>query len=183
MKTNRLSNTLTQALNDQITKEASASQIYLSYAAWADNEGYGGIANFLFRHAAEERNHMMKIIEYILKRGAKVKVLAIPAPPAEPTSVYNCFEKVFQHEVDNTKAIYKIVKLSLVEEDWATWNFMQWFVKEQTEEETLALSLLDKIKISGGEKATPEALYTLNKDLEKTPDDATLAQDVTTDKP
>ena len=183
MKTNRLSDTLTQALNDQITKEASASQIYLSYAAWADNEGYGGIANFLFRHAAEERNHMMKIIEYILKRGAKVKVLAIPAPPAEPTSVYNCFEKVFQHEVDNTKAIYKIVKLSLVEEDWATWNFMQWFVKEQTEEETLALSLLDKIKISGGEKATPEALYTLNKDLEKTPDDATLAQDVTTDKP
>ena len=183
MKTNRLSDTLTQALNDQITKEASASQIYLSYAAWADNEGYGGIANFLFRHAAEERNHMMKIIEYILKRGAKVKVLAIPASPAEPTSVYNCFEKVFQHEVDNTKAIYKIVKLSLVEEDWATWNFMQWFVKEQTEEETLALSLLDKIKISGGEKATPEALYTLNKDLEKTPDDATLAQDVTTDKP
>ena len=60
---------------------------------------------------------------------------------------------------------------------------MQWFVKEQTEEETLALSLLDKIKIAGGEKATPEALYELNKDLEKTPNDTRLAQDVTTDKP
>ena len=51
----------------------------------------------------------------------------------------------------NTKAVYKIVKLSLDEEDWATWNFMQWFVKEQTEEETLALNLLDKIKIAGQE--------------------------------
>ena len=183
MKTNRLSDTLSQTLNDQMTKEAHASQIYLSYAAWADNQGYGGISNFLFRHAAEERNHMMKLLEYILKRGAKAKVVAIPAPPSDPTSINNCFEKVFEHEVDNTNGIYKIVKQSLIEEDWATWNFMQWFVKEQTEEETLALSLLDKIKIAGGEKATPESLYELNKDLEKTPNDATLAQDVTTDKP
>lgn len=183
MKTNRLSATLTLALNDQMTKEAHASQIYLSYAVWADSQGYGGIANFLFRHAAEERNHMMKVLEYIMKRGAKANVVAIPAPPSDPTSVNNCFEKVFEHEVDNTKAIYKIVKMSLNEEDWITWNFMQWFVKEQDEEETLALELLDKIKISGGEKATPQALYELNKDLEKTPGDVTLAQDVTTNQP
>ena len=183
MKTNRLSSTLTQVLNDQMTKEAHASQIYLSYAVWADGEGYGGISNFLFRHAAEERNHMMKVLEYILKRGAKAKVVAIPAPPTDPTSVNNCFEKVFEHEVDNTKAIYKIVKMSFNEEDWITWDFMQWFVKEQDEEETLALELLGKIKILGGEKATPQALYELNKDLGKTPDDATLAQDVTTEKP
>ncbi|MEO5777448.1 MAG: ferritin [Flavobacterium sp.] len=183
MKTNRLSDTLAQALNDQMTKEAHASQIYLSYAAWADGEGFGGIANFLFRHAGEERNHMMKILEYILKRGAKVKVVAIPAPPSNPTSVNNCFEKVFEHEVDNTKAVYKIVKMSFNEEDWITWNFMQWFVKEQDEEETLALELLDKIKICGGEKATHQALYELDKDLEKTPDDATLARDVTTEEP
>jgi ferritin len=183
MKTNRLSPTITQALNDQMTKEAHASQIYLSYATWADNEGYGGIANFLFRHAAEERNHMMKILEYISQRGARAKVVAIPAPPNDPSSVNNCFEKVFEHEVDNTTAVYKIVKMSFDEEDWATWNFMQWFVKEQTEEETLAMSLLDKIKISGGEQATPEALYEFNKDLEKTPDHAKLPQEVTTDNP
>lgn len=183
MKTNRLSAKITQALNDQMTKEAHASQIYLSYGVWADDQGYGGISNFLFRHAAEERNHMMKILEYILKRGAKAVVTAIPAPPTDPTSVNNCFEKVFEHEVENTNAIYKIVKMSFDEEDWATWNLMQWFVKEQTEEETLAMNLLDKIKISGGENATPEALYELDKDLEKTPDDATLAQDVTTSNP
>lgn len=183
MKTNRLSETLTAALNEQVTKEAHAAQIYLSYAAWTDNNGYSGIANFLFRHAAEERNHMMKLFEYILKRGAKVKVTAIPAPTADPENVNNCFEKVFEHEVSNTTAIYKIVKLSHNEEDWATWSFMQWFVKEQTEEENLAISLLDKIKIAGGEKATQYALYLFDKDLENTPDNAKLAQEVTTENP
>ena len=123
MNTNRLSKTLAAALNAQMTKEAHASQIYLSYAAWADNQGFGGIANFLFRHAQEERNHMMKILEYILKRGAEVQVTAIPAPPENPVSINNCFEKIFEHEVDNTKAVYKLVKMSFDEEDWATWNF------------------------------------------------------------
>jgi ferritin len=183
MNTNRLSKTLAAALNTQMTKEAHASQIYLSYAAWASSHGFGGIANFLFRHAQEERNHMMKILEYILKRGAEVQVTAIPAPPGDPTSINSCFEKVFEHEVDNTKSVYSVVKMSLDEEDWATWNFMQWFVKEQIEEETLATNLLDKMKIAGGEKINSNALYSLDRDLEKTPDDARSAQDVTADNP
>jgi ferritin len=183
MNTNRLSKTISAALNAQMTKEAHASQIYLSYAAWADHEGFGGVANFLFRHAQEERNHMMKILEYILKRSAKVHITAIPAPPENPTSMHNCFEKVFEHEVDNTKAVYSLVKMSMEEEDWATWNFMQWFVKEQIEEETLAMNLLNKIKIAGGEKVSSNDLYSLDRDLEKTPDDARSAQDVTAENP
>ena len=183
MKTNRLSDKIMSALNSQMTKEAHAAQIYLSYGSWADSQGYEGVANFLFRHAQEERNHMMKVLEYILERGGKVKVEAIPAPDADPVSIHNCFEKVFTQEVDNTKAIYDLVKLSFDEQDWATWNFMQWFVKEQTEEETLALNLLDKIKIAGGEKASNDALYNLDRDLGNTPDDAQQAQDVTADNP
>jgi len=183
MNTNRLSKPLAAALNAQMTKEAHASQIYLSYASWAESQGFSGIANFLFRHAQEERNHMMKILEFILKRGAEVKVTAIPAPPENPSSVNNCFEKVYAHEIDNTAAIYKLVKMSLAEEDWATWNFMQWFVKEQIEEETMAINLLDKIKITGGEKAHINDLYSLDRDLEKTPDDARSAEDVTAEKP
>jgi ferritin len=93
MNINRLSKTIAGALNAQMTKEAHASQIYLSYAAWADKRGFNGIANFLFRHAQEERNHMMKILEFILKRGAEVKVTAIPAPSVSPASINNCFEK------------------------------------------------------------------------------------------
>ena len=65
------------------------------------------------------------------------------------------------------------------EGDWETWNFMQWFVKEQTEEETLALNLLDKIKIAGGVNASGEALYNLDKDLQSKSDDAVLAEDKT----
>ena len=183
MDTNRLSKTLQASLNAHMTKEAHASQIYLSYASWASSAGYGGIANFLFRHAQEERNHMMKFLEYILERGAKVTIEAIPAPPDEPANVQDCFEKVFAQEIDNTKWIYKIVKQSFDEEDWATWHFMQWFVKEQTEEETLAMGLLDKIKIAGGVKASGDALYELDRDLKKEPDDADLAETKTAEKP
>ena len=183
MDTNRLSKTLTAALNSQMTKEAHASQIYLSYAAWAENQGYSGIANFLFRHAEEERNHMMKFLEYILQRGSEVQIIAIPAPHDKPSGIQNCFEKVFEHEVENTKAVYKLVRMSFDEEDWATWNFMQWFVKEQIEEETLAMNLLNKIKIAGGDKANNNALYSLDRDLKETPDGAGSALDVTAEKP
>src|SRR6201995_4293886 len=183
METNRLSPTLAQALNKQMTNEAANAQIYLSYAAWASDKGYEGIANFLFRHANEERNHMMKFLEYILKRGGKVVVTAIPEPGPDPKSVNDCFEKVFTSEVENTSRIYNIVNMSMAEKDWATWNFMQWFVKEQTEEETLAIDLMDKIKIAGGEKASDSALFALNKELETKPDEAVLAQDVTVEKP
>ena len=183
MDKNRLSKTISEALNSQMTKEAHASQIYLSYASWVASEGFIGISNFLFRHAQEERNHMMKILEYILKRSAIVKVIAIPAPPENPATIHSCFEKVFEHEVDNTKAIYTLVKMSFAEEDWATWNFLQWFVKEQIEEETLAITLIDKLKMAGGEKASSYALYSFDRDLENTSDKSVLAEDVTAVNP
>ena len=121
----------------------------------------------------------MKILEYILERSAKVKIESITTPPEDPRNIQDCFERIFEHEVDNTKGIYKLVKMSFEEEDWATWHFMQWFVKEQTEEETLALNLLDKIKIAGGVNASGEALYNLDKDLQTKSDDAVLAEDKT----
>ncbi len=183
MNTNRLSKEIQAALNAQMKKEAEASQIYLSYAAWASSGGYEGIANFLFRHAREERNRMMKILEYILERGGEVKVEAIAAPPPNPTGIQDCFERVFKHEIDNTKAIYRLVKITSAEEDWATWHFMQWFVKEQTEEETMALQLLDKIKIAGGAKAGGDALYNIDRDLQTRPDDTELAESKTAEKP
>jgi ferritin len=183
MDTNRLSESLARALNDQMTNEAHNAQIYLSYAAWASDKGYDGIANFLFRHSKEERNHMMKFLEYVLKRGAKAVVSAIPEPGPDPISVNDCFEKVFRSEVENTTRIYNIVDMSLAQKDWATWNFMQWFVKEQTEEETMALDLLAKVKKAGGETANDDALYNLDKDIAITPDDAVLAQDTSVENP
>lgn len=183
MNTNRLSDTLAKALNDQMTNEAHNAQIYLSFACWASDKGYDGIANFLFRHSNEERNHMMKFLEYILKRGGKVVVTAIPKPGPDPSNVNDLFEKVFNSEVENSTKIYEIVDLSQKEKDWATFNFMQWFVKEQTEEETMALDLLGKIKKAGGANAKDDALYNLDNDLAGTPDDAVLAQDTSVENP
>jgi ferritin len=175
MKTNRLSKTMSTALNVQLTNEAHASQIYLSFGAWAQKQGLNGVADFLFRHAAEERNHMMKFLDYVSKRGADVLVAAIPAPPEDPTSLNNCFEKILAHEEKNTAGIYKLVKMSFDESDWATWNFLQWFVKEQVEEETLVMNLLDKMKIAGGEHISNDALYIIDRDIQAKPDDSVAA--------
>ena len=183
MKTNRLSNPITAALNEQMTNEAYAAQVYLSYAAWASNEGYNGIANFLFKHANEERSHMMKLLEYMLVRGAVVQVTAIPGPPEAPSSVQECFEKIFDHEVENTTSVYKLVKMSVETEDWATWNFMQWFVNEQVEEEALAMELLNKIKIAGGYQADGNSLFVLDNDLSKGLEDPKPPQEATTVNP
>jgi len=73
--------------------------------------------------------------------------------------------------------------MSFAEEDWATWNFLQWFVKEQIEEETLAITLIDKLKMAGGEKASSYALYSFDRDLENTSDKSVLAEDVTAVNP
>lgn len=183
METNRLSAEMQKILISQMTKEAEAAQIYLALGVWADDQGYGGIANFLYRHAQEERNHMTKIMGYILERGGRPRIQAISAPPADPKTLTECFQRVFKHEVDNTEAIYAIVNLSMEQKDWATWNFAQWFVKEQIEEEKLALELIDKLKIAGGDRASDESLFALDSSLESMSDDVPLAREGTADNP
>lgn len=183
MDTKRLSDRLEKALSDQMNLENLQSSNYLSYGIWASTKGYGGIGNFLFRHAQEERNHAIKFMQYVLNRGGKPKVSAIPAPADDPQGLTECFNRVFQHEVQNTTAIYKLVDMAHEEKDWATFNFLQWFVKEQIEEETLAMNLIDKLKIAGGDRATDESLFTLDKSLENAPDDAPLAREATAENP
>lgn len=183
MNTNRLSETIQTQLNLQATKEAEAAQIYLAYGCWADSQGYGGVSNFLLRHASEERNHMTKVLRYIMDRGGEVTISAIKAPPQNPQNIQDCFEKTFQHEVDNSNAIYDLVNLAHEERDWATYNFGQAFVKEQIEEEKVVMDLLDKLKIAGGPNATDDSLFNLDKYLAKAPDHAALPREATEDEP
>lgn len=183
MQTKRLSDSIEESLNQQLGREADAAQVYLSYGTWADAAGYPGISNFLMRHAAEERNHMMKILEYIQARGGRAKIRAIAAPPADPENIEDCFQRVFQHEVDNTSSIYRIVSQSMQEQDWATWNFLQWFVKEQTEEEAMALALIDRIHIAGGKNAPAAALLQLDAEMSSRPDDEPSPEAATAEKP
>lgn len=179
MDTNRLSPKMEQALSDQMNTEDLQSRTYFSYGIWAADKGYNGISNFLFRHAQEERDHAVKFMKYVLDRGGKPRVTALPAPGEDPSSLTHCFDLVFKHEVENTGSIYNLVNLAFEEKDWASWNFLQWFVKEQIEEETFAMDLIDKLKIAGGDRASDESLFTLDKTLEVTPDDAEAPQDAT----
>lgn len=183
MNTNRLSKTIEDILNRQVTNEANNAQIYLTYAIWADSKGYSGIANLFFRHSGEERNHMMKFIQYIQNRGGKAKIFALDAGPKDPKDLHECFNEVFKSEVDNTGKIYEIVELAQKEKDWATWNFAQWFVTEQIEEETLVMDLMDKLEIAGGPKATDESLFYLDREIGKQEDEAELARSSSVDDP
>jgi ferritin len=183
MDTNRISKKLNEILNDQVTKEANAAQIYLSYGAWAETQGYAGTADFLFRHAHEERNHMMKVLKYILARGSKPKITALAVPPKDPNNLEECFEKIFKHEVDNTTSIYKIATVALEEKDYATWNFAQWFVREQIEEETMVMDLLDTLRIAGGSNASHEALQYFDAKMGQKNDEAALPREATSQNP
>ncbi|MGV0857325.1 ferritin [Empedobacter brevis] len=174
MKTTRISETLQKVLNEQITLEAFSAQMYLMLACWADKNQLDGIKNFMMKHSHEERIHMAKIIEYVHERGGTVKIDAIPKPDPEPSNVLECFKAVLKQEIENTEAIYKIVKMSMVEEDWATWNFLEWLVAEQREEEKLALDLLDKAELAGGAKMSDVAKFELNKTI------GTIGQDFPT---
>lgn len=170
-------------LSDQINLEDFKFHNYLSYGILAADEGYAGISNFLFRYANEERNHSIKFMEYVLNRGGKPVITAMKSTSKDPKNMTECFNQVFKHEVENTTAIYKIVDLALEEKDWATWNFLQWFVEEQIEEETLAMNMIDKLKIAGGDKASDESLNDLDREFGNMADEAEMARNATAENP
>lgn len=169
MNKKRISNEMNIALNEQITKEALAAQVFLSYGSWADVQGFPGIAEFFYTHADEEREHMMKLLKYVNTRGGEARIDAIPAAPENPKTLKECFERALKHEMDNSAAINILVDLAHEEKDWATFNFLQWFVAEQIEEETLTMELIDKYNLASEEENSDNSnWYELDKDLSKT---------------
>lgn len=178
MNTNRLSKTLQKALNSQVTLEAFSAQMYLMLACWADDNQLDGVKDFMFKHSREERIHMAKVIEYIQERGSKVTIEGIEKPGPEPKNLEQCFEAALKQEIENTEAIYKIVNMSLKEQDWATWNFLQWLVKEQREEEKLVLDLLDKVRLAGGARMTDTSKFEVNKLIGKARQEAPTADEI-----
>ena len=144
-----LSNKVEQALNDQISYEAYASYLYLSMASWADSTGLEGSASFFYKHSQEEREHMLKIFNYISGAGGHAIAPSVTKPPTEFTSLKSVFESVLKHEISGTKSINNIVDLCLKEKDHGTANFLQWFIAEQHEEEKLFRGVLEKIKLMG----------------------------------
>ncbi|MGI9526532.1 MAG: ferritin [Weeksellaceae bacterium] len=173
----RISDRMEKQLNIQLTKEAEAAQVFLAYGSWAETQGFPGIAEFFYGHEIEEREHMKKIMRYINGRGGESRFPSIPAAPANPENLKDCLDKALQHEINNSKAIDEIVNLALEEKDWATFNFAQWFVKEQIEEETLVNDLIDKFNLASDEKNNNENLYELDKDLAKKPQEVKIPRE------
>ncbi|MFN5147710.1 MAG: ferritin [Flavobacteriia bacterium] len=151
------------ALNDQIQKEASSSQYYLAMASWAENSGMNGTAKFMYQHSDEERFHMLKLVKFVNERGGKAIIPSIEQPPVEFRDLVQVFELLLDHEIKVTESINNLVDICLQEKDYTTHNFVQWYVSEQLEEEALARSVLDKLKLIGGDKG---GMYMFDRDLE-----------------
>lgn len=157
-----LSKKIEAALNGQIEIEAMSSQSYLAMASWAETNGLMGTAAFLYRHSDEERVHMLKLIKFVNDRGGRAVVPALKQPRKDYRSITDIFQSLLDHETFVTASINKVVDLCLKEKDYTTHNFMQWYVSEQIEEETLARTLIDKLQLIGSDKG---GLYLFDRDL------------------
>lgn len=158
-----MNNRVEKALNEQIQKEASSSQFYLAMASWAECNGLGGTAKFMYLHSDEERFHMLKLVKFVNERGGKAIIPSIQQPPTEFQNLENVFELLLSHEIGVTESINNLVDICLQEKDYTTHNFVQWYVSEQLEEEALARTILDKIRLIGGDKG---GMYMFDRDLE-----------------
>lgn len=158
-----MNNRVEEALNEQIQKEASSSQFYLAMASWAENNGLNGTAMFMYTHSDEERFHMLKLVKFVNERGGRAVIPAINLPPKEFKNLENVFELLLEHEIGVTESINNLVDICLQEKDYTTHNFVQWYVSEQLEEEALARTILDKLRLIGGDKG---GMYMFDRDLE-----------------
>jgi ferritin len=151
------------ALNEQLTLEGYASFLYLSMASWCERAGLEGCAKFLYRQSEEEREHMLRIFDYINDMDGHAVTPGINQPPQNWDSIQKLFNEVYEHEQKVTRAIHGLVATSLEEKDHATWNFLQWYVEEQREEESLMRTILDRINLIGD---APQALYYIDKEVD-----------------
>ena len=130
-------------------------------SSWCEKEGLEGCAEFLKGHAAEEMEHMQRLFNYVNGCGAMAKLGAIEAPPTEFSSVNDIFEETYKHEKYVTGKINELADVAFQEKDYSTFNFLQWYVAEQHEEEN---TILDKIRIIGTEG---RGLYHFDQEIAK----------------
>jgi ferritin len=140
------------ALNAQVKMEAEASHKYQAMASWLEQNGYERTAEYLYKQADEERGHSLKIFRYINEVGGSAFTPTVGEVPQEFASFRSVFELALQNEIAVTHAINRIVTKCRAVEDYATEEFMMWYVKEQREEERnarRALELFDQIDETG----------------------------------
>ena len=134
-------------LNHQIEQENHAAYSYLAMATWADVQGYKGSALFLYHQAQEERAHMLKIMHYLTQKGIQPTMPMQSEVATQYASLHELFKKAYTQEMQITQAIHRLVSLTLAEQDFATFAFLQWFVQEQSNEEDQMRDILELFDI------------------------------------
>lgn len=159
-----LTKEMVSLLNEQIWLENNASFYYLYLSTQFNEHGYAGIASFFLEQSNEEREHMLKLMEYLLDQDAKPLIpnYNFMEDLDEEFNVLSHFQNSLYNERKVTESIHKIVNKCKEVNDIQTENFIQWFVIEQREEETKFKSIIDELKIIGDDKG---GLYHINKEL------------------
>ena len=151
-----------ELLNQQINKEFYSAYLYLDFSNYFKAKGLDGFANWYMIQAQEERDHAMLFYQYLQNESQSVTLDAI----AKPDKVFSCDMDVLkaglEHEEYVTSLINDIYAAAHEVKDFRTMQFLDWFVKEQGEEETNANDLITKMELFGGD---PKSLYMLNQEL------------------
>ena len=154
-----MTNKMEKALNEQINEELFSAYLYLAMSAWFESQNLPGFASWMKVQAREENGHAMKFFDYVSERRGRVVLKAIKEPGKEWKSPLAAFEAALEHEQYITGCINDLVNLSAAEKDHATAGLLQWFVKEQVEEEASADRIVQMLKMAAN---APGALLMLD---------------------
>lgn len=151
-----------EAFNEQLNAEMYSAYLYLSMAAYFESANLPGFANWMRVQTQEEQFHAMKFYDYIIERGGRVILRQIDAPPSDWDSPFASFKATLEHEQKVTGLVNELVYLARDEKDNASEVFLQWFVKEQVEEEDNVGKVLGQLKLI---KDSLEALFMMDKEM------------------
>ena len=146
-----ISEKMEKALNDQVNAELYSAYLYLAMHAAVEKMGYKGFANWMYVQVQEEMAHAMGLYNYILTRGGTVNLNAIEKPQGNWNSVQEIVKSVLVHEQKVTSLINGLVDVAEQEKDRAAISFLDWYVKEQVEEEDNVETILSTLNIIGSD--------------------------------
>jgi len=148
-------------LNEQVVHEMYSAHLYLSMSAWLREKNLDGYAHWFYVQYKEEMDHALIFYNFILNAGGTVKLGAIEAPPSQFDSLADVLQKSLEHEQFVTSLIYKITETAHQFKDFKTTQCMDWFIKEQVEEEDNASSHIGRLKNFGSDAM---GLHTLDQE-------------------
>ena len=140
---------LAKKIIEQVRNEFAASLQYLAIAIYFEQESFDNTAAFFYAQAAEENEHGMKLLHYVVETGGAAELLAIPAPFANITSAEDAFQTSLKWELEVTGQINALMDMAKKQNDHLAESFLQWFVDEQLEEVTTMEKYLNIVRKMG----------------------------------